>query len=84
MVYTSVRHFVPVCVVLTDAQYEKFLEFRKECGPLPRNHEEEDCAPSSRFIFSSQDTSIGFLLWVQDEVTGKKISLLTQEDIDNA
>lgn len=77
---------IPACLKLTDAQRAKLEEFAKGLPPI--TIKEHDAAfgsavITSRFIFSCYETSIGFELYVEDAFTGKKISLLTQEDLDN-
>jgi len=76
----------PSCLNLTDAQREKLKDFAASLQPI--SMEQHDAAfgsavLTSRLLFSCYETSIGFELYVEDAFTGKKISLLTQEDLDN-
>lgn len=77
---------IPSCLTLTDAQRAKLEEFSQNLPPITMEEHDAEFGSvviTSRLIFSCYDTSIGFNLYVEDAFTGKKVSLLTEEDINN-
>jgi hypothetical protein len=78
---------IPSCLTLTEGQRAKLEEFRASLAPISIEEHDEafgGACMSSRLEFRCSDTSIGFNLSVHDVITGKSISLLTDEDIENA
>lgn len=77
---------IPSCLTLTGAQHEKLEQFVHSLPKITMEQHDETFGGAcicSRLEFRCSDTSIGFNLWVKDVMSGRKISLLTKEDIDN-
>lgn len=76
---------IPSCINLTEGQKRKFFEFVATLVPISIEEHDEQFGGfcfTNRIVFEIQETSIGFNIWARDEITGKRISLLTDEDIE--